>query len=71
MGNAHGHHGDQQRKQGGYTGGHDGLTFADKVHGREISPFDPVSISRTKTRFLSVCMYTIYIMNDVLHFVHR
>ena len=43
MGNAHGHHGDHhQRKHSGYHGGTEGLTFGDKIHGRETSPFDPV-----------------------------
>jgi len=40
MGNAHGHHGD--RKHSGQHGGPDGLTFGDKQHGREMSPFDPI-----------------------------
>jgi len=42
MGNAQGHHGDHQRKHSGYQGGTEGLTFGDKNHGRENSPFDPV-----------------------------
>ena len=43
MGNAQGHHGDH-RKPSGYHGGTEGLTFGDKIHGRETSPFDPVRI---------------------------
>ena len=42
MGNAQGHHGDHFRKHSGHHGGTEGLTFGDRIHGRETSPFDPV-----------------------------
>ena len=44
MGNAQGHHGDHHRKPSGYHGGTEGLTFGDRIPGRETSPFDPVRI---------------------------
>jgi len=42
MGNAQGHHGDHLRKHSGHHGGTEGLTFGDRIHGRETSPFDPI-----------------------------
>lgn len=48
MGNAHGHHGDHQRKHSGQHSGQDGLIFTDKGQGRENSPFDPVSYAKKK-----------------------
>ena len=39
---AGGHHGDHHRKPSGYHGGTEGLTFGDRIPGRETSPFDPV-----------------------------
>ena len=63
MGNAQGHHGDHLRKHSGYQGGTEGLTFGDKPnHGREMSPFDPVSCFKTSfyvyiNDMYVICMY--------------